>query len=81
MKWNLAGFCPYRVAWVTAILSFALPPMHSYVSCEMSGRIALCGIVLFAVTAVLALVGGLGKVATPLTLATLGLVINMLFAH
>ena len=81
MKWSLTGFSAYRVAWVTAILSLALAPMHPYVSCEMSGRIALCGIVLFAITAILALVGGLGKTASPLELAALGLVVNMLLVH
>jgi hypothetical protein len=81
MKWKLTGFSPHRVAWVSAILSLAMVPMHFYVSCEMSFRVSLCGVVLLVITGGLALIDRSRKTAKPLMLAVIGLVAHMMCVH
>jgi hypothetical protein len=39
MSDRVAGFSPRRVAWATAMLSWALVPAHFFVSCGASGGI------------------------------------------
>jgi hypothetical protein len=81
MKCKTAAFSCYRVALVSTILSFALVPMHFYVSCEMSWRIGLCGGVLLIITVALAVVDRSVRMGFPLTLAVIALLAHGLCAH
>lgn len=80
-KWNMTGFSPRRVAWITAVMSLLLVPAHFYVSCDMSGRIAMSGYILLGITGVLSLADKTGKKALPFGVAIVGIVAHTLCTH
>jgi len=81
MKWRATGFSPRRVAWTTAVLSLLLVPAHFYVSCYLSGRVAMAGIGLLAITGLLSLADRTENRAIPFMLAVAGIVAHMLCTH
>jgi hypothetical protein len=78
---RVSGFSPRRIAWATAVLSWLLVPMHGFVSCGMSERLAAASMLLLLITGGLGLVNRNGMSLRALVLAILGLMANMLFTH
>ncbi len=74
------SFSPRRVAWVTASISMLLVPVHFWVSCAVSGRLAIAGAVLVAITAMLSLADK-GKSGAPIGIALVSLVGHTLCTH
>jgi hypothetical protein len=74
-------FSPRRVAWVTAMLSVLLIPCHFFVSCDLSGRLAMSGIGLVFITGFFSLADKTGKKALPFGLAVVGLIGHTLCTH
>lgn len=81
MERSMTEFSPRRIAWVTAILSLLLAPAHAWVSCQMSGQIALCGVTLVFITGILSLADKTGKKAIPFAIAVIGLMAHILCTH
>lgn len=81
MKWSIAGFLPRRVAWITAILSLLLVPVHFHVSCDLSGIIGMYSYILLGITGVLSLADKTGRKAMPFGLAVIGIVAHTLCTH
>jgi hypothetical protein len=82
MELNVRGFSPRRVAVITAILSLTLVPVHFYVSCQMSEKVAIAGMVLFLLAGGLAVADRGGKgAAFPLVLAIVGFLAHGLCTH
>ena len=78
---QVAGFSPRRVAWITASLSLALVPVHFYVSCEMSGRLACSDFGLLCLTIGLSVADRSGKKGSPIALAVIGFIAHGLCTH
>ena len=74
-------FSARRMAWVTAVMSLLLIPGHFFVSCDLSGRLAMCGIGLVLITGMFSLADRTGKKALPFGLAVVGLVGHTLCTH
>ncbi len=81
MKQEEMRFSPRRVAWVTSTLSVLLVPCHFWVSCALSGRLAISGIGLVVVTGLFNLADKTGKKALPFGFALVGLVGHTLCTH
>jgi len=75
------NFSPRRVAWATAILSVLLIPCHFFVSCDLSGRLAMSGIGLVFVTGIFSLADKTGRKTLPFGLAVVGLIGHILCTH
>ena len=74
-------FSSRRVAWVTACMSLLLIPCHCFVSCDLSGHLAMSGIGLVVITGLFSLADRTGKKALPFGLALAGLVGHTLCTH
>jgi hypothetical protein len=81
MSWSITGFNPRRVAWMTAVLSLLLLPIHFYVPCEASAIVMMFGIALLFLTGFLEIADRSGKKAGPFWLALVGVLAHSLVAH
>lgn len=81
MNGERQGVSPRRVAWVAAVMSLLLIPCHFFVSCDLSGRIAMSGIGLVFITGMFTLADRTGKKALPFGLAVVGLIGHTLCTH
>jgi hypothetical protein len=83
LKFTVGGFSPKRVGYALALVSFALVPAHSYVSCEASGAINCIGVILFLITSLLSLTvqRGTPHRFRPLAWAFIAVVAHTLCVH
>ena len=83
LKFTLRGFSPRRVAYVLSVGGFGLAPLHTHVSCEMSG--ALCGmsmcVVAFATLLCFIAPRATANRFAPVAIALLAFFANTLFSH
>jgi hypothetical protein len=83
LKLKLVGFSGYRVAYVLAVSSFFLIPLHFEVSCEVSG--AIFGISLFVLFITLGLSFFIPRTtphrSRPATLALFAALAHMFCTH
>jgi len=81
MNWSITGFNPRRVAWMIAVLSLLLLPIHFYVPCEASAIVMMFGIALLFLTGFLEMADRSGKKAGPFWLALVGVLAHVMCAH
>jgi uncharacterized membrane protein HdeD (DUF308 family) len=81
MNWSITGFNPRRVAWIVAVLSLLLVPIHLYVPCEASARVMMFGVALLFLTGFLEMADRSGKKAGPFWLALVAVVAHILCTH
>ena len=83
LKFTLGGFSAKRVGYILAITSFAFVPGHFFVSCEMSGLLAVFGIISFLATTVLSFISPRGTPHRfrPLAFAFIAFIAHSLCSH
>jgi hypothetical protein len=80
-KFTIRGFSPKRMAYVLSLLSLALVPLHSHVSCEGSGVVGGMGAMLVFVAGILSYSQYLQPPEVPRSLGPFALAFVALVAH